>query len=374
VIGDQDIPLSWYAPVEGFDPRAWMSPTVEQGTDRFAQFALAASQMALDDAGLDELDSLRTGIVIGTSMGGTRSLLRAQHLLESQGIDAVPKKVQITIWPNMAASQIAMKHKLHGPSMTVCTACASSIDALGTATRYIQAGLADVVIAGAAEGAGDIDYLPATAVSQRTYGMSQPTDNPMLACRPFDRDRTGIASGEGSGFVILESLEHARSRGAQIYARIDGYASLADGYHPSSPDPTGEWEALVMRNALADARLEEGRQIDAVYAHGTGTPAGDIAEIRAINDVHAGNPDLLVTSLKGALGHTGGAAASMNVVAGVTAMRQGRVLPTACTKTVDPEAKFAVVLGRAVDREVRTLQFNAFGFGGQNASMIVSRV
>lgn len=370
----QDGPRSYFAPVDGFDPDAWMTPQVREGTDRSSHFALAASQQALADAGLTELDPLRTGISIGTSMGGTGSLVRAQHLLETQGMDAVPKKVMIQIWPNMAAAQIAMRHQLHGPSTTTCTACASSIDAVGTGTRMIQTGLADVVIAGAAEGSGELDFLAATAVSQKTYGMTAKEDDAALACRPFDRDRTGIATGEGSGFLILESRHHAEARGATALATIAGYASLADGYHPSSPEPSGQWEALVMRQALADAALPADRTIAAVYSHGTGTPAGDIAEIRAINTVHAGRGrDLLVTSLKGALGHTGGAAAAMNLVGGITAMRRGTVLPTACTQIVDPEAEFTVVLGKAAEREVDALQFNAFGFGGQNASLVVTR-
>ena len=365
---------SWYAPVEGFVAEDWMTRQVSEGSDRFTHFALAATQLALADAGLTDLDEERTAIVIGTAMGGTRALMRAQHLLETGGPEAVPRKVQIQIWPNMAAAQIAMKYQLHGPSMTICTACAASIDAVGTAARMIQSGLADVAITGGAEGGGDLDFLPATSVASRTYGMSSPTEDARLACRPFDRDRTGIAGGEGCGFMILESLEHAQRRGANIKGLVAGYGSLADAYHPSSPEPTGRWEALVMRRAIADAGLPPERKVAAVYAHGTGTPAGDTAEIRAINDVYGDRgDDLLVTSMKGALGHTGGSAASMNLVAGIEGMQRGAVLPTACTTNVDPEAKFTVVLGKAVDCDIDVLQFNAFGFGGQNASMIITR-
>src|SRR5690606_21744798 len=187
------------------------------------------------------------------SMGGTRALMQAQHRFETSGADAVPRKVMIQIWPNMAAAQIAMRHGIHGPSLTICTACASSIDAIGTATRLIQTGQADVVITGGTEAAGDADFTPATSAAQRGYGMSAPVDDPRLACRPFDRDRAGMASGEGAGMLILEAREHAERRGANVLGVVRGYASIADACHPSSPDPTGEWEALVMRRALDDS-------------------------------------------------------------------------------------------------------------------------
>jgi 3-oxoacyl-[acyl-carrier-protein] synthase II len=363
---------SWFASVKGFEPQQWMSQRVAEGSDRFAQFALAGVRQALADAGLDELDPLRTAVVLGTSMGGTRALERAQHLLATEGPDAVPRKLQIQVWPNMAAAQIAMEYGLHGPYLTVTTACAGSIDAIGTATRFLQSGLADVAITGASEGTGDIDFPSALFVNQSAYGMSTPTDDPRQACRPFDRDRTGIAGCEGAGIVVLETREHAERRGARIQAAIRGYANLADAHHPSSPDPSGEWEALVMRRALEDAGIESS-SITGVYAHGTGTPKGDLAEIRAINAVHgARGRDLLVTSLKGHMGHPGSSAAAMNLVAGVVGMRRGEVLPTASTEHVDPACGFEVVLERPRRAEIEALQFNAFGFGGQNASLVVT--
>ena len=369
-----DMPGGFGAMVEGFRASDWMEPVIEDGSDRFAHFALAASQMALADAGVTEFDPLRTAIVIATSMGGTRALLRAQHLYETEGPEAVPRKVQIQIWPNMAAAQIAMKYKLHGPSLTICTACAASIDAVGTATRLIQSGMADMAITGGTEGGGDADFVAATAVAGRTYGMSSKAQQAEFSCMPFDRDRTGIAGGEGTGFLILEELDHAKRRGAKIRGLVAGYATAADAYHPSSPDPSGEWEALVIGGALEDAQLAPGRTVSAIYAHGTGTPVGDSAEIRAINAVYKDYESYpMVTSLKGAIGHSGGSAASLNMVAGIEGMARGQVAPTALTKNVDPECNFQVVLGKAADCDVDVLQFNGFGFGGQNASLIVTR-
>lgn len=302
-------PTPWMPPeagvyssaIEGFVPEDWMSPKVAEGTDRFAQYALACTKLALRSANLSQLDPLRTAIVFGTSMGGAGALQRAQSLLERQGPDAVPRKLQIQVWPNMAAAQVAMEYDLHGPSLTVCTACASSLDAIGTATRFIQGGLADVAITGGTEGSNsDVDYLPALSANQLTYGMVSPSTDPLKACRPFDRDRSGIAGGAGSAVFVLESRTHAQARGATPLGVVCGYASLADGYHPSSPEPSGRWEALVMRRALEDASLDNGAEVAAIYAHGTGTRAGDAAEIRAINDVYGyRGRDLLVTSLKG---------------------------------------------------------------------------
>ncbi|MCC7364550.1 MAG: beta-ketoacyl-[acyl-carrier-protein] synthase family protein [Dehalococcoidia bacterium] len=376
-------PTPWMPPESGlytalvpdFEPLDWMSPRVADGTDRFAQYALAGTRMALDHAGLSQLDQERTAIVLGTAMGGTRALQRGQSLLERDGPDAVPRKLQIQVWPNMAAAQIAMEYDVHGPSLTICTACAASIDAIGTATRFIQSGLADVAITGAMEGSnGEVDFLPALSANQMSYGMVSPTTDPTKACRPFDADRTGIAGGDGGAIFVLESAEHARARGAKQLGVIRGYASLADGYHPSSPEPTGKWESLVMRRALADAGLGDGAGVVGVYAHGTGTRAGDAAEIHAINDVYGyRGRDLLVTSLKGHFGHPGGSAASLNLAAALVGMQRGEILQTASTTTPDPEIGFTLVLGQPAKADVTTLQLNAFGFGGQNASLIVTR-
>ena len=290
---------SWFSGVPDFNPEDWMSAQVADGSDRFAQFALAGVKQALEHAGIEELHPLRTAIVMGTSMGGTRAVERGQHLLETQGPAAVPRKLQILIWPNMAAAQIAMAYHLHGPFMTVTTACAGGVDSIGTACRFIQNGQADVAITGATEGTGGLEFMSALGANAVAYGMTKPADDPSKVCRPFDRDRTGIAGCEGAGMFVLESREHAEARGAKIHGVIRGYANLADAYHPSSPNPTGEWEALVMRQALeeaASAERDEGdrgvrpRHGDAEGRHGRDQgdqrrlrrprprPAGDVAE------------------------------------------------------------------------------------------------
>ena len=206
----------WVSECDDFRAEDWMSEKVIDGTDRFSQFALAGCKQALAQAGIGpgDLDPLRTAIVIGTSMGGTRAVERGQHLLETGGVEAVPRKLQILIWPNMAAAQIAMEYQLHGTCLTVTTACAGGIDAVGQAVRTIQAGLADVAITGATEGTGKVEFQSALGANSLAYGMTTPNTDPRKACRPFDRDRTGIAGCEGAGMFILESREHAEARGA----------------------------------------------------------------------------------------------------------------------------------------------------------------
>ncbi|TXL70718.1 beta-ketoacyl-[acyl-carrier-protein] synthase family protein [Vineibacter terrae] len=372
---------AWWAAVTGFVPRDWMDAQVEAGTDLFAQFALAATQQAVLQAGLTRLDVERTGVLHGTSIGGARAVMKAQHLLDTQGPDAIPRKTQIQIWPNMAAAQIAMRYGLHGPNLTVTTACASSLDAIGTAARLIAGGQADVVIAGATEGGlslaggdADGDFVPAMFHTSTLYGMDAPSDDPRRAMLPFDAKRNGIVVGEGSAIVVLERGDHARTRGAPILGYVRGYGSLADAFHPSSPEPTGKWEARAMQLALQDAGIDAGA-VDALIAHATGTPKGDTAEIRAINQVHGGRrrERLPVASIKGHIGHSGASSGGMAIITGLLGMREGRFVHTANTDEPDPEAAFDIVIQAPRAIAYRTLQVNAFGFGGQNASLIVTR-
>jgi 3-oxoacyl-[acyl-carrier-protein] synthase II len=370
---------AWWGAVTGFVPRDWMDEQVEAGTDLFAQYALAAATQAVAQAGLDAFDSERTGVVHGTSIGGARAVMKAQHMLDTEGPQAIPRKTQIQIWPNMAAAQIAMRWRLHGPSLTVTTACASSLDAIGTAARLIAGGQADVVVAGAteggisrADGAADGDFVPAMFHTSTLYGMDAPSDDPRRAMLPFDAKRKGIVVGEGSAMVVLERGDLARARGAPILGYVRGYGTLADAYHPSSPEPTGQWEARAMELAIRDAGIAAD-DVEALIAHATGTPKGDTAEIRAINRVHGGRTRRLpVASIKGHIGHSGAASGGMAIVTGLLGMREDRFVHTANTDEPDPEAKFDVVIERPRAIAYRTLQVNSFGFGGQNASLIVT--
>ena len=373
-------PFAWWAVVTGFDPLDWMDAKVVAGTDLFAQFALAAAVQAVDDAGLGELDPVRTAVVHGTSMGGSRALLKAQHDYERQGPAAVERKTMIQIWPNMAAAQIAMRYGLHGPQLTVCTACASSLDAIGIARSLIRDNLVDVAIVGGTEGGlttssggADGEFVPAMYIGQAAYGMTTGERDPARASLPFDVHRSGIVTGEGSAALVLESPTHAAARGARVFAEVTGFATLADGYHPSSPEPAGTWEARAMRLALDDAAAAP-EQVSALIAHATATPKGDSAEIAAINSIYAarGTP-LPVASLKGHLGHTGAASGAMSIIAAAHAMQAGSFPNTAGTRDVDPAAEFGVITGQPVSLDVDVAQINAFGFGGQDASVVVRR-
>ena len=359
---------AWIAPVPDFDPAAWLDERVIAGSDTFTQHALAASIQAVRDAG-GSFDPLRTGVVLGVTMAGARALLDAQRLLDTGGPGAVPRKLNIQVWPNMAAAQIAMHYGLHGPLLTVSSACASSLDAIGTAARIIGTGEADVIIAGGTE----CGLAPALAYSQRSYGMSDPPDRADRASLPFDVCRRGV-EGAGAAVVVLEEAGRATRRGAHLYGMVTGYASLSEGFHPSSPEPSGRWEAEAMRRAQRDAGLTGPGAVDAVIAHATATPAGDLAEARAINEVfgeHAA--DLPVTSIKGHVGHTGSASGAMGLLAGLHGMQTGTLVHVAGTTEVEPEARFRVITHAPVKAGIDVLQVNGFGFGGQDACLIVTR-
>lgn len=357
----------WASMVQDFSPTDWMSERVAAGTDPFAQYAIAAAVKAVESAGDLEMDPLRTAVLVGTSMAGVETLVDSQHGLDTVGVEGVSRKLQIQAWPNMAAGQIALHYALHGPLLTVCTACASALDAIGMAARMVESGAVEVAIAGGCDRARS----KVLAASAQLYGMVQSESDPLKVCRPFDQDRGGIMSGEGAGMVILENADRAKARGASIHGYLRGYANVSDGFHPSSPDPSGQWERRAMELAQEEASIAP-EAVDAVLAHGTGTPVGDTAEIRAINDLF-GRADLPVTSIKGHLGHTAGAAGVMNLLAALHSLEDGVVVPTAGTKNLDPEVEFEVVLDHARPASLETVQVNAFGFGGQDSSLVVTR-
>lgn len=370
---------AWWGTIPDFSALDWMDEKIEDGTDIFAQYALAAAQQALKMSGLGELDPLRTGVVHGTSMGGMRALMKAQYKLDAEGPQAIPRKTEIQIYSNMAASQIAMRYGLHGHCITVTTACASSLDAIGTAAWLIESGKADVLICGGTDGgfslAGggrDGDFVPATFYTSTLYGMTAPSSDPRRAMLPFDVKRSGIVVGEGSAILVLERGDHARARGAEILGYVRGYGNLSDGHHPSAPEPSGQWEARAMELALQDAGIAAG-EVDALLAHATGTPKGDSAEIRAINRVHGQRQYALpVAGVKAHVGHTGASSGAMAVVTGLLGMREDRFACFANTDEPDPEAQFEIVFGQPKQMRYNTIQVNAFGFGGQNASLVLS--
>jgi 3-oxoacyl-[acyl-carrier-protein] synthase II len=367
--GEPGAEHAWAATVDDFDPSDWMDQRVAAGTARFGQFALAAAAQAMADAG-DGLDPDRTGCVHGTAMAGIEVLAGSQAGLSTVGPSGVSRKLNIQAWPNMAGGQIAMRYGLHGPLSTVSTACASSADAIGLACWMIERGRADAMLAGGSDSA----LVPLTFHSQAQYGMLRAIPDPARASLPFDAQRAGIVEGEGSAMVVLERADRAQARGARVYGYVRGYGAVAEAFHPSSPEPDGTFEERAMRQALADAGVGPD-DVDAVLAHGTGTPVGDSAEIRALNRLFArpGEP-VAVTSVKGHVGHSGGAANVTALVAGLWSMAQGALVPTAGTTDLDPEVAFRVPLGGCpLPMAIDTFIVNGFGFGGQDSSLVITR-
>ncbi|HRK18664.1 MAG TPA: beta-ketoacyl-[acyl-carrier-protein] synthase family protein [Hyphomicrobiaceae bacterium] len=366
----------WISNIVDFDPLAFMPAKVAEGTDRFGQYLLAAATEAVRSAGYEAPPVPdRTAVVCCTALGSVHTIAGSQHGLDTIGPDGISSKFHIRAWPNMGAAQIALRWKLHGPLLTVATACASSLDAIAQAARMVESGQADMAIAGGA----DASMTELRVLSGARYGMFKPVADSTKASRPFDRDRTGAVLGEGSAIVVLERLADAEKRGANILGVVRGAASLSDAYHVSSPGPDGTWQAETMRRAISEASLPGGvSSVDAVIAHATATPVGDLAEARAIHRVFGDDaPPVRVTSLKGHTGHPAGGAGGMGLVAGLEAMQRGHVPPVAGTTVLDPEIRFRVPTfaqnGDDGGGPVAAIAVNAFGFGGQNACLVVTR-
>ena len=357
----------------------WMSERVRDGTDVFAQWAMVAAEQAIVASGA-ELDPLRTAVVLGTSLCGVQSIMRAQYEIDTGGAAAFPRKTMMKALTNMGAAQIAMRHDLHGPSLTVTTACASTLDALGTAGRLIEFGMADAAVVGGVEaghtltsGGAEGGFVPAMAYAPAMFGMHSSVSSPEEACRPFDVNRTGIAGSEGATAFFLERADFAESRRANVLGHLSGYGAVSDAHHPSTPEPSGRWEERAIRFALEHSSFETG-DVDCLYAHATGTPVGDPPEIRAINAVYGERAKpLAVTSVKGHFGHAAAASGGMSLIAGLCNMAENVFVNTANTTDPDPEVRFDVRLGAPGALDIDVFQVNAFGFGGQNASVVISR-
>ncbi len=369
------------APVpDDFDPVPVLGERVTASTDRCAQYAIVAAEEALERAGLHQpgaLDPLRTAVVDGTAVGGLHSMMLGQHRFDAEGIDGIPPKTMLAGQNNLAAAQIAIRRELHGPLRTVTTACASALDALGTGVDLLALGRADVAVCGGSDAAAVADadgFVPVFSIAGRVFGMETPELDPARAVLPFDVARRGIVFGEGAAWFVLETAEHADARGAEPLGWVLGVGSCSDGFHPSSPEPSGRWQAHAMDLALADAGIDAA-QVDVVLAHATGTPKGDLAEARALERVFADCPvPPPVTALKGHIGHTGGSSGAMSMLAALEVLRTGRVEPVRGTTDVDPEVTIDLVIGEPRTIDAKVAMINAFGFGGQNACILVGAV
>lgn len=359
------------AEVKDFSPEQYMEKKLARRSDRFTQFGLAASLMALAHAGLGNgHKSYRAGVLFGTGIGGIETLCDQYQVLLQRGPDRVSPFFIPTMIANMAAATIAMHVAYHGPNVTVVTACAASANALGDAFKIIQRGDADIMLAGG----GEAPFVPlAFAGFCSMRAMSQRNGDPTGAMRPFDAGRDGFVMGEGAGMLVLESEEHALARGARIFAELCGYGTTADAYHVTAPCPDGEGAARAMQAALDDAGLAP-EHIQYINAHGTSTPANDRVETMAIKTVFGPYvPSIPVSSTKSMIGHLLGAAGAAELIATVLTMQHGIIPPTINQIDPDPECDLDTVPNVARPHQVQAALSNSFGFGGQNTSLAVRR-
>jgi len=358
--------------LKGFDPHDYMDRKDVRRMDKFCQYAVAAAHQAIKDSGLklDQEDLERIGVVVGTGIGGIETLAEQVLVLDKRGPGRVSPFFIPMIIANMAAGQISIMYGLKGPSLTTVSACASSADALGQALRMIQHGEADIVLAGGAE-------APVAPTALAGFGsmraLSTRNQDPEHACCPFDKARDGFVMGEGAGLVILEELEHARARGAQIYGEFVGYGATLDAHHITAPAPEGEGAARAMAAALADAGVEP-EQIDYVNAHGTSTEYNDLYETMAIKTVFGERAYRVpVSSTKSMIGHLLGAAGVVEFIASLCAINENLIPPTINYEHPDPECDLDYVPNKPRPAQVNTVLANSFGFGGHNVALVVRR-
>ncbi len=341
--------------------------------DRFAQFGLAAALTAVDDSGIDfrKEDPHQCGVIIGSGIGGIETLEEQNKILVNRGVSRVSPFTVPRLMVNAASGNVSILFSINGPNTAVATACATGSNAIGDAARYIQFDMADVMIAGGSEAAlcelGMASFVAARALSTRN-------EEPTKASRPWDRDRDGFVMGEGAGVVVLEEYEHAKKRGARIYAEVIGYGMSGDGHHITAPPEDGRGAARAMQNALKDAGIGV-EQVDYINAHGTSTPLGDAAETRAVKTVFGNQAyKVAISSTKSQLGHSLGASGGVEAVIASLAVSRNLIPPTINLDNPDPECDLDYTPHKAKDRKVTVAMSNSFGFGGHNATLIFRKV
>jgi 3-oxoacyl-[acyl-carrier-protein] synthase II len=360
------------AEVKQFTPAGFPSPKDVRRADRYAQFAVTAGTHALLDSGLDLNKENRDeiGVFLGSGIGGLRTTEEQHTVLLQKGPGRVSPFTIPMLILNMGSGLFSMFHNLRGPNVSHCSACATSTHAIGEAWRTLKMGDAQVMFAGGSEATivlfGFSGFCAMKAMSTRNH-------EPQRASRPFDKERDGFVMGEGAGVFVLEELEHARARGARIYAELLGYGITSDAFHMTAPDPEGGGAARCMTMALRNARLNPA-DISYINAHGTATPLGDIAETKAIKNVFGPHArKLAVSSTKGALGHMLGAAGAVELAICVNALQTQIVPPTINLDHPDPECDLDYVPNQAREMKVEAIVNNSFGFGGHNASLVATR-
>ncbi len=367
------LPVHIAAEVKDFEPEKYFDKKEIQKVSDFIKYAVAAAEEAIKDSGLLEskFDPYRVGVIIGTGIGGLRDIEEQHKILMEKG----PRRVSPFFIPygisNMASGLVAIRFGFKGPNYCVVSACATGNHAIGDAMRLIQKGDIDVAIAGGCESAitplGVAGFASMKALSTRNH-------EPQKASRPFDRDRDGFVMGEGAGILVLEEYEHAKARGAKIYAELVGYGATDDAYHITAPCADGEGAYMCMKLALEDAGVKP-EEIDYINAHGTSTPLNDKSETLAIKRLFGEHAyKLKISSNKSMIGHLLGAAGAVEAVATVKTIQTGIIPPTINLENPDPECDLDYVPNKAIEYPVVYALSNSFGFGGTNASLLFKKL
>jgi len=356
--------------VTDFSTDGYIEPKEAKRLDRVVQFAMVAGINAVKDSGIEfsKEDPFRCGVIVGSGIGGLETIENQHSRLLSKGPAKVSPFTIPRLMANAAGGQLSIEYGLHGPNAAVCSACASATNAIGDAFKTIQYDDADVVITGGTEAAVTPMGVSAFA-SMRA--LSERNDDPATASRPFDADRDGFVIGEGAGLLVLEELQHAKARGAHIYAEMLGYGASADGSHITKPDKNGAGAAHAMSLALRSARFNPS-DLDYINAHGTSTVLGDLAETTAIKNIFKERArEVNISSTKSQLGHLLGASGGVELVLCALALRDSVIPPTINYHTPDPHCDLDYTPNNARERKISTAMSNSFGFGGHNGSLIV---
>lgn len=366
-----DYPVKIAAEVEGFDVRDFMDRRQARRMDRFSQYAVAAAQMAKEDAGLSlDGDPYDVGVIVGSGIGGLDTFYDQTKVLHERGADRLSPFFIPMMIPNMAAANVSITLGAKGGVGTTATACAAGTNAIGDAFRMVRDGHVKAVFAGGSE--APIGPIGMGAFSSMR-ALSTRNDEPERASRPFDAGRDGFVMGEGSGILVLEEHDHAVARGAHIYAEFRGYGMSSDASHITEPDPTGMPAAVSMRRALAMAGIAP-EKLGYVNAHGTATPLGDVMETKAIKEaLGEAASSVMISSSKSMIGHCLGAAGAMEGAATVLAVSEGKIPPTINIDDPDPQCDLDYVANRMREVAIEYGASNSFGFGGHNATIIFGR-
>lgn len=355
--------------VKDFNPHDYLEKKEARRMDRYTHFGIAAAKMALEDAAIDmeKVNKSRVGVLIGSGVGGIETVEEQARVLINKGPGRISPFFVPMMIANILGAHVAISYGFQGPNTSTVTACASSNNAIGEAYRLVAYGQSDVMVTGGAE-APIIPLAMAGFCSMRA--LSTRNDEPERASRPFDAERDGFVMGEGSGVMVIESLEHAQKRGAKIYAELTGYGVTCDAYHITQPEPEGVGAARSMQMALDDAGIKP-EEVQYINAHGTSTPLGDIGETKAIKKVFGDHAyKVAISSTKSMTGHLLGAAGGIEGIACVLAIRDGIVPPTINYENPDPQCDLNYVPNEAQRIVVKAALSNSFGFGGHNGTIL----